>query len=286
MAPQILAVLVFIAGLLLLGSVATPSVTRRMLLVEGFDLQLVSAGAHLLAGAAGVLLLAAAAGLWQRRQTALRFTAGLLALAAVLALLKGLDWEEAAGLMLVLALLTAVRGAFDRPAGPKAWLGPGGLPPGWLAAVGGAVLATLWLAGFAHQGVSLNAASLLDLSASNDAARSARAVLAACVTLTVLAGLSAWSRLRQAWPARQGPPAVATVLKGGDRVRPDANLAFLGDKQLYWSASGRSFVMVRARPGRWIAYGAPVGLAVEQAALAARVAGKAAVAHSRSMHTW
>lgn len=278
MAPQILAVLVFIAGLLLLGSVATPSVTRRMLLVDGFDLELVSAGAHLLAGAVGVLLLAAAAGLWQRRQTALRLAAGLLVLAAALVLLKGLDWEEAAGLMLVLSLLTAVRGAFDRPTASRTWFGLSSLPPGWLAAVGGAVLATLWLAGFAYQGVRLQWASLLDLSASHDAARSARAVLAACVTLGVLAARSAWPRLRRTESPKSGPAAIAAAMKGGDRVRPDANLAFLGDKQLHWSASGRSFVMVRARPGRWIAYGAPVGLAVEQAALAARVAAEAEAA--------
>lgn len=146
MAPQILAVLVFVAGLLLLGSVATPSATRRVLLLEGLDLRLVSAGAHLLAGVVGVLLLAAAAGLWQRSRAAWQLVAGLLGLAAVLALLKGLDWEEAAGLMVVLALLTSMRGAFERAVGARAGQGLSGLPVGWLAAVGGAVLATVWLA--------------------------------------------------------------------------------------------------------------------------------------------
>ena len=278
MAPQILAVLVFVAGLVLLGSVATPSVTRRVLLLEGLDLRLVSAGAHLMAGAVGVLLLAAAAGLWQRSRAASRLVAGLLGLAAVLALLKGLDWEEAAGLMVVLALLASVRGAFERTAGTGHGLAS--LSPAWLAAVGGAVLATLWLAGFAHQGIRPGPALLADLSADNDAARAARAVLAACLALAALVAQAAWARLR---PARRGQAplgtaAVAAAMRGGDQVRPDANLAFLGDKRLYWSASGRSFVMVRDRPGRWIAYGAPVGLAVEQAALASSVAAEAEAA--------
>jgi phosphatidylglycerol lysyltransferase len=286
LAPRLLAVLVFCAGLVLLGSVATPSLTRRILVLEGLDLRALSGISHVLAGATGVALLLVAASLWQRARRGRIEALVLLTLGACLALGKGLDWEEAAGLLLVAAGLAGPGSAFNRTGADS---GPAiALSPGWLAAVAGAVLATAALASFAHAGTAprttLDWRLLTDFTTGNDAARSARAVIAALGVLAAAGTVLALRALRtrtalRADPASTGqspaagaiPADVLAILAGPGAVRPDARLVLLGDKQVMVSAGGDAFAMWRPRADRWVMCGPPVGAPAAFAGLIARL---------------
>jgi phosphatidylglycerol lysyltransferase len=108
-------------GVLIMLSSASPSLYARLSVLEQFiPLPLVEAG-HLAAALAGLLLLVLARGLGRGYRAAFRATLALLAVAGLAAMLKGLDWEEAAVLG-CLALATWSQSAlFTRPSGGD-WL--------------------------------------------------------------------------------------------------------------------------------------------------------------------
>jgi phosphatidylglycerol lysyltransferase len=114
-ARRIVAGLVGGGGVLIMVSSATPALYARLPAVERFiPLPLVEAG-HVAAALAGLLLLVLARGLARGYRAALRSTLLLLFVAALAAILKGLDWEEATVLS-GLAIATWSQSAlFTRP---------------------------------------------------------------------------------------------------------------------------------------------------------------------------
>jgi phosphatidylglycerol lysyltransferase len=114
-ARRIVAGLVGGGGVLIMASAASPALYARLTLIERVvPLPLVEAG-HFAAAMAGLLLLVLARGLARGYRAAFRLTLSLLVVAAAGALLKGLDWEEAA-ILSGLALATWSQAAlFPRP---------------------------------------------------------------------------------------------------------------------------------------------------------------------------
>ncbi|HEX5474792.1 MAG TPA: bifunctional lysylphosphatidylglycerol flippase/synthetase MprF [Vicinamibacterales bacterium] len=101
-------------GLLILLSAASPALHARLLALERFmPLPIVELG-QLTAAMAGLLLLALARGLARGYRAAFRATLVLLALAAVSAIAKGLDWEEAVVLGGLAIAAAAHAGLFTR----------------------------------------------------------------------------------------------------------------------------------------------------------------------------
>jgi phosphatidylglycerol lysyltransferase len=96
LARRIVAGLVGAGGVLMLLSTASPALHARLLLIQqAIPLPLVEAST-ITAALTGLLLLVLARGLARGYRTALVATITILGLAAVSAILKGLDWEEAA----------------------------------------------------------------------------------------------------------------------------------------------------------------------------------------------
>src|ERR1017187_4466234 len=98
LAPTASAALVLAAGFMLLASGATPSDPERFRwLAQYAPLPLIEIS-HFLSSILGLILVLLAFGLRQRLDAAWGASVGVLALAAVLALLKGFNWEETAAL--------------------------------------------------------------------------------------------------------------------------------------------------------------------------------------------
>lgn len=256
--PRILAALVFSTGLVLLASAATPSLTDRIKLLDQWDLYAISELSHFGASIVGVALLIVAAGLWQKVNAAWAAALGLLTAGILFSLSKGLDWEEALVLSLVIVIMLPCRSAFTR----NSRLGSQLLSPGWIAAIAGAVAASSWLALFAYQHVDFRAELWWEFVRDGDAARSLRALTGASV-LTLL--VATWALVV---PLRKRANAVSSVedlakvvdiLAKTSSQRADSNLAFLGDKSFLFSDTGNSFIMYRPRGNRWVAYGDPIG---------------------------
>ncbi|GIU68082.1 bifunctional lysylphosphatidylglycerol flippase/synthetase MprF [Candidatus Phycosocius spiralis] len=283
LSPRILATLVFSAGLVLLSSVATPALSARMQEIDAWNLRAISDLSHFAASIVGVLLLVVAAGLWRKIAAAWGGAIILLTIGIVFSLAKGLDWEEASILSVILILTLPCGAAFNR----KSALGANVLSPAWIAALAGAVAAAGWLALFAYRNVEFRAELWWDFVRDPDAGRSLRALTAACLLTLFVAVWALFTPWRERLKRSTDPADIVraqTILNKAENPRADANLAFLGDKHFFYSSSGSSFVMYRARGNRWIIYGDPVGLASERHDLIATVKEAAEQAGARPIY--
>ena len=104
--PAVLAGFVAASGILDVASAVTPAIASRLQMVENATPNFVPRLASALVVPAGLVLVVLARGLWRRRRRAWQLTLALVVVAAVLHLLKGLDYEEAsANLVIALALI-------------------------------------------------------------------------------------------------------------------------------------------------------------------------------------
>lgn len=261
--PPAMAVLAFIAGLVLLLSSATPAVTGRLQALQDVLPLPVVELSHLAASAIGVALLVLARGLYYRLDAAWHLMLWLLAAGIIASLLKGLDYEESLLLVLVSLALYATRGQFYR----RASLTAEPLEPRWLAAVAMAIGASIWIGLIAHREVPYQHELWWQFAFDASAPRMLRASLVAVLGL----GVAASYRLLQ--PARpRAAPATPAQLEQARAVlsrieSPTGNLALLGDKSLMFSDSGRGFLMYAVSGRSWIAMGDPVASAAEQSEL-------------------
>jgi lysyl-tRNA synthetase, class II len=105
-APLVLAALVATAGILDIASAVTPELADRVQLIEGVAPNAVPGLASALIVPTGLALIVLARGLWRQRRRAWQVTVALVLGAAVLHILKGLDYEEATvSIALALALV-------------------------------------------------------------------------------------------------------------------------------------------------------------------------------------
>ncbi len=255
-APNLFAILVAAAGVLLIASGATPSDPERFAWMVRHVPVLIIEMSHFVSSILGVVLVMLAFGLSRRLGAAWAASMAILPIAAALALAKGFNWEETAALLAVLAIIAPFGDAFPR----SARLSRMEITPGWmvsaLAAVAGAGLAGWW----SFQNLDKSSNSIL--SALGDPDRAIRDSAAAAVALLAL---GVWRLL--ATPAT--PPVVGesdpdygrvrVILAEAEVAEPGSNLALMGDKRFLFSPSGASFLMFGVRGRSWIALGAPVG---------------------------
>ena len=257
-APTLCAMLALIAGVMLLASGATPSDPERFRwLAQYAPLPLIEIS-HFLSSILGLVLVLLAFGLRRRLDAAWGASVAVLALAAVLALLKGFNWEETTALGVIGLIVTPLRPAFPR----TSRLTRMEITPGWLLSTLAVVIGAGALGWWSFHHADYSDTLWWKVMADADAERSIRASAGAAILLLAV-GL--WRLF--ATPAT--PPIVGdhdpdfervrAILASAEDVEPSANLALLGDKRFLFSASGESFLMFGVRGRSWIALGAPVG---------------------------
>jgi phosphatidylglycerol lysyltransferase len=253
--PLVYAVMCFLGGIVLLFSGSTPGMENRLLrLSDILPLPLLESS-HFFASLTGALLLILAQGLYRRIDAAYHGALALLAAGILFSLLKGLDYEEAAFLgILLLAILPAHR-HFHR----KASMFGAPFTVAWFFAVGLVFAAAAWLGFFCYRHVDYAHELWWKFSVDGDASRFLRGTVGAA-SLILMVGLS-----RLLSPARPAPglPDTASLDKA-ERIiaaspRSGAGLALLADKSLLFSESGKSFIMYGVAGRSWVALGDPVG---------------------------
>lgn len=258
MAPNLAAIITLGAGLMLLASGATPSSPERLRwLTQLAPLSIIEVS-HFLSSILGLILVLLAFGLSRRLDAAWAATVGLLVLGAVLALLKGFNWEETTALALIGLVLAPLRAAFPR----KARLTRMEITPGWMLSALAAIAGSGFLAYWSFSNVDYSDELWWRVVADDDASRALRA--SAGVSILFMA-IGIWRLIST--PA--APPVVGdddpsfakvrAILASAEGSNPEANLALLGDKRFLFSASGESFLMFGVRGRSWIALGPPVG---------------------------
>ncbi len=263
LAPHLLAFTTFVGGAILLFSGATPAESRRLLWLKDILPLPVIEVSHVLGSLAGAGLLLLARGLQRRLDAAYLLTAALLGAGIVCSLLKGVDYEEAAALSIVLGALLPSREHFYR----KASLIGERFTAWWIAAIVLVLLGSVWLGLFSYKHVEYSNDLWWRFALRADAPRFLRATVGAIAAVSVFA----LARLRSPAPpepARPGPADLERARAVVARSRSTAaNLALLGDKSLLFSESGRAFIMYGVEGRSWVALGDPVGPEEEAAEL-------------------
>lgn len=253
-APTMVSALVFLGGGVLLVSGSLPAVRGRLTtLVDLLPLPFVEAS-HLAASLVGAMLLVLAPGLYRRLDGAFWLTRALLLAGAAFSLLKGLDYEEAAIMLLLAGLLQWTRTAFYR----HTRLTRDIFSPGWLVAVAIMLGLSVWIGFFAYKRVDYQNDLWWHFALHGDASRFLRASLAVGILLAVLS-LSRLLRpvaIDKAVESRSTPPEGAAMALA---QHTNAFLAFTGDKRFLASPSERCFVMYQTQGHSWIVMGDPVG---------------------------
>jgi len=261
--PQTMSVLVFIAGSILLVSGATPSMVDRIAALERFLPLPVLELSHLVGSVIGVALVILARGLYHRLDAAWHLTFWLLVAGMAASLLKGLDYEEATLLAVILLPLLVTRREFYR----RAALFAEPLTPRWLAAVAMALAASLWVGFLAYRGVPYRNELWWQFAFDASAPRMLRASLVAAVVLVAVIVMRLLRPRRPVGvpPTRMDIDRAREIVSGADTVT--GNLALLGDKSLLFSDSGRSFIMYGTSGRSRICMGDPVGPASDHGEL-------------------
>jgi phosphatidylglycerol lysyltransferase len=254
-APQLIGVLVFVAGILLLVSGATPALDARLgRLIEIVPLPLLEVS-HLAGSIVGVGLLILARALFRRVAAAYHLTFWLLVAGIVASLGKGLDVEEATYLGLVLLVMWLARRAFHRPSTIMSQR----FTPVWIASVAIIVALTLWISWLSSRHVPYSGDLWWTFALNGHAPRVLRASLA---VLVVLAAFVAAQLLGPAPPEPHDPAALDLERARHAIAAADsslANAALAGDKRLLFHPAGDAFLMYQVSGGSWVALGDPVG---------------------------
>jgi phosphatidylglycerol lysyltransferase len=255
--PQIAGALTFLAGALLLFSGATPAVDERLAFLDQFLPLAVLEVSHLVGSLVGLGLLVLARALFRRVQAAFHISVWLLVAGIFASLLKGLDFEEASLLMLVLGVLLLGRRAFYRPTAILSER----FTPAWVASILGVIAMAVWIGVVSYRHVAYSDQLWWTFALHGNAPRMLRASLA------VIALGSAYVLLNLLRPARPEPAVAGPQELARARALiavadyTVANAALTGDKRLLFSDAGDAFLMYQIAGHSWIALGDPVGAA-------------------------
>jgi phosphatidylglycerol lysyltransferase len=253
--PHVLAFGALVAGAILLVSGTLPTTRGRLeVLRDILPLPAIELS-HFLGSLTGAGLLVLARGLQRRLDVAYSLTVALLVAGIVFSLSKGLDYQEAILLTIMLAALLPCRRHFHR----KASLLSQPLSASWVALVGIIWVCVIWLGLFSYKHVEYSNRLWWQFALDADAPRFLRATVGASVVM----GLYGLARLLLPSTPRPAPldratwqqiPAVVSRSR-----RTYAHLALLGDKQFILSPQGDAFIMYAVEGRSWVAMGDPVG---------------------------
>ena len=257
--PQVMALILIFAGVVLLFSIAVPAPAERLAtLSEVLPLPVLEI-AHAVAGATGVGLIFLARGLSLRLEAAYRLAAVLLAVGIVTLLCKGLIYEGAAVLTAILVVLFYTRPEFRRDGA----LLNQGFPTEWTSTLTALLAVTIWLGLLSYKPAEYSHELWWHFDYTAEYARFLR-TMSVVLVATVAMGLA---NLLRPDPVPDLPHAgdleqVRSIVQQSQSAR--ANLALLGDKRFLFSDSGKAFIMYRVKGKSWIALGDPVGPAAER----------------------
>jgi phosphatidylglycerol lysyltransferase len=253
--PEVLSAITFIGGVILLFSGATPSIRGRVnALNQVLPLGVIEIS-HIAGSIAGAGLLVLAWALRRRLDAAYRLTVGLLLVGIFASLLKGLDYEEAIALTVVLLLLLPSHRAFYR----RAALTTEPLGPAWTVAIVGVTCVTVWLGFFSYKHVELTTELWFRFRPHADAPRFLRASVFSVGALLVFAlmRLMRHARPEPALPTDEEIGHARSILQ--ESRGTIGNLVLLRDKAVLFGKENRAFLMYGVEGRSWVALGDPVG---------------------------
>ncbi len=253
--PNILAVTTFISGVILLVSGALPAAKGRMdWLRDLLPLPAVEFS-HFLGSLTGAGLLILARAIQRKVDSAYHLTVALLVGGIAFSMLKGLDYEEATILLVMLLMLLPCRASFYR----KSSILAGRLTSGWIILAIVAVLCSVWLGIFSYKHVEYRNDLWWQFAINANAPRFLRGS-AGAVSVFLLFAIA--KLIRTSARPRQAE-AGDNIEQIGRIVAASRNtyayLSLLGDKHFVFSEAHNGFIMFGIEGRSWVAMGEPIG---------------------------
>ena len=250
-----LSLLTFLAGAGLLLSGAMPAGAGRLeRLDELLPLGVIEAS-HFFGSVVGAALLVLSQGLARRLDAAYYFTAFAIVVGIATSLLKSFGYEEALLLLTMLLVLWRARPMFDR----RAAFFDTRFSAGWIAALAGALGASIWLGLFAFKHVDYSRELWWQFELHGEASRFLRASVGAAIVL-LLVGVA---RLVGYAPHEAPVPSDRDIEDAGRIIASQSStfpfLAYLRDKALLFNDERTAFLMYGVQGRTWVALGDPVG---------------------------
>jgi phosphatidylglycerol lysyltransferase len=253
--PWLAALGAVVAGTVLLVSGVLPMTPERLHLMRRIVPLPVLEVSHLIGSIVGTGLLLLARGLSRRLDGAWVLAVALLGAGIVASLAKGLDWEEASILAVILVALLPFRRQFYR----RSSLFDERLDASWAVAVAVVLAASVWIAVFVHQHAAWSSDVWFRFAYRADAPRALRATLVG-VCAVIFYGVAVLLRPRPAEPHPPSPDELARVRTLVDAApEAQAHLALTGDKAVLLSPAGDAFLCYAVERRSWVAMGDPVG---------------------------
>jgi phosphatidylglycerol lysyltransferase len=253
--PRAVIFMIFTMGAYLLLSATVPAEAQRLKFLKDLVPLEVIEASHFASSLAGLLLILLARALQKRLDSAWALTVFFLFLSSLLALLKGLRYEEAIFLGILCAILLANRKYFRR----RGSLLVESFSSSGMLALTAILAAFLGLGHFHYHNVAYSDELWWRFALNSDAPRFLRATGGISVLLLILiaARLLQPATVRFLAPQETDLEDVRKVILSGARC--SAWLAMLRDKSFLFNASRTAFVMHRSFGRSWIALGDPVG---------------------------
>lgn len=254
-APEILTISVAAAGIILLFSGSLPAIHGRMHFLQTFLPLPAIELSHFMGSLVGAALLMLSRSIQRRVNASYPILILLLCLGILFSLLKGLDYEEAAVLTVILLLFLPCRRLFYR----KAALLTRRFTPGWVALVASVFMALAWLGFFVYRHMEYRHELWWEFALQSDAPRFLRALAgtAVLIILFAIAELLKPAVHPRGVTASVSFSAIESIVN--EYPKTYANLALLGDKQFLISSTQKTFLMYAIEGRSWIVLGDPVG---------------------------
>jgi phosphatidylglycerol lysyltransferase len=254
--PNVIGLMVFIGGAILLFSGATPEHGIRLETVKSILPLSFLEVSHFIGSIAGMGLLLLGRGLQRRLDAAYLLSTVLLGFGIVASIFKGFDVEEAFALAMILAALVPSRRHFYR----KTSLLSQPFNGAWISAILIVLGCSVWLGFYAYRHVEYADSLWWQFTFYGNASRFLRATLGAVVfgLFFSLARLLSPAKKPPHYPPAEEIDAVVKPIVAASR-NTNANLALLGDKMVLLNADETAFIMYRVEGRSWIAMGDPVG---------------------------
>lgn len=252
--PQVFAFTTFIAGAVLLFSGALSSVKGRMaVLIEFLPLPAIEVS-HFLGSLIGAMLLILARSLQKRISTAFYLVVALLIAGIFFSILKGLDYEEAIVLTIMLLALLPCKKAFYRKG---SFLG-GSFSLAWIMSIVAVITFSIWLGFLAQRHVDYSSQLWWRFELDADAPRFLR-VTTVVVIFMLLFFFSRLFKAKVQIAAGADVPIdkIESIVKSSSKTY--AWLALTGDKKFLCNDARTAFIMYAIQGRSWIAMGDPVG---------------------------
>ncbi len=253
--PNILALTTFVSGVILLVSGSLPAAQGRVVWLRDLLPLPAIEFSHFLGSLTGAGLLILARAIQRKVDAAYHLTAALLVGGIALSMLKGLDYEEAIILLVMLLMLLPCRASFYR----KSSILAGRLTSGWVILAVVAVLCSVWLGVFSYKHVEYSNDLWWKFAIDADAPRFLRGSAGAVsvILLFAIARLIRGSALPEQAELADSAGEVGRIVAASKKT--SSHLALLGDKQFVFNEARNSFIMFGIEGRSWVTMGDPVG---------------------------